>query len=216
VRQAGHHAQAHRHHAGGLGDAAALRAAVRTARVSPVRGGALSHGLRFSRIARRQRRSPRRTRSLVARLPKRRPRNAQGDAASRDRAAQAPPAPAEEAAAGGRLSARVTLAYVAIGSNLGRPVEEVEQALEDLGSISQTVLVKRSSLYRSKPLGYADQPPFVNAVALLDTALPAERLLDALQAIEAQHGRRRSFANAPRTLDRLQRVKKPLSRKRGV
>ena len=95
----------------------------------------------------------------------------------------------------------MTLAYVAIGSNLGRPVEEVEQAFEDLRGIAQTVLVKRSSLYRSKPLGYADQPPFVNAVALLDTALPAERLLDALQAIEAQHGRRRSFANAPRTLD---------------
>ena len=95
----------------------------------------------------------------------------------------------------------MTLAYVAIGSNLGRPVEEVAQAFEDLASIAQTVLVKRSSLYRSKPLGYADQPPFVNAVALLDTALPAERLLDALQAIEAQHGRRRSFANAPRTLD---------------
>ncbi len=95
----------------------------------------------------------------------------------------------------------MTLAYVSIGSNLGRPVEEVEQAFEDLGSIAQTVLVKRSSLYRSKPLGYADQPPFVNAVALLDTALPPEHLLDALQAIEAQHGRARSFANAPRTLD---------------
>ena len=95
----------------------------------------------------------------------------------------------------------MTLAYVAIGSNLGRPVEQVEQAFEDLGSIAQTVLVKRSSLYRSKPLGYADQPPFVNAVALLDTALPPEGLLDALQAIEAQHGRGRSFANAPRTLD---------------
>ena len=50
----------------------------------------------------------------------------------------------------------MTLAYVAIGSNLGRPVEQVEQAFEDLGSIAQTVLVKRSSLYRSKPLGYAD------------------------------------------------------------
>jgi len=95
----------------------------------------------------------------------------------------------------------VTLAYVAIGSNLGRPVEQVEQAFEDLGSIAQTVLVKRSSLYRSEPLGYADQPPFVNAVALLDTALPPEGLLDALQAIEARHGRSRSFANAPRALD---------------
>ena len=95
----------------------------------------------------------------------------------------------------------MTLAYVAIGSNLGRPVEQVEQAFEDLGSIAQTALVKRSSLYRSKPLGYADQPPFVNAVALLDTALPPEGLLDALQAIEARHGRSRSFANAPRALD---------------
>src|SRR5437773_12500012 len=201
VRQAGHHAQAHRHHAGSLGNAAALRAAFGAPRVPPGRGGALSHGLRFSRIARRERRSPRRARSLVARFSERRPRHAQGDAAARHPAAQAPPAPAEEAAGGGRLSARVTLAYVAIGSNLGRPVEQVEQAFEDLGSIAQTVLVKRSSLYRSKPLGYADQPPFVNAVALLDTALPPEGLLAALQAIEAQHGRSRSFANAPRTLD---------------
>jgi len=136
----------------------------------------------------------------VARFPERRPRNAQGDAASRDRAAQARRR-GGRSGRGGRLSARVTLAYVAIGSNLGRPVEEVAQAFEDLASIAQTVLVKRSSLYRSKPLGYADQPPFVNAVALLDTALPAERLLDALQAIEAQHGRSRSFADAPRTLD---------------
>src|SRR5437879_6311032 len=201
MRQARHHAQAHRHHAGGLGNAAALRAAFRTARVSPVRGAALSYGLRFSRIARRQWRSARRARSLVACLPERRPRNAQGDAASRHRATQAPPAPAQEAAGGARLSASVTLAYVAIGSNLGRPVEAVEQAFEDLGSIAQTGLVKRSSLYRSKPTGYADRPEFVNAVALLDTALPAERLLDALQSIEAQHGRSRSFANAPRTLD---------------
>ena len=95
----------------------------------------------------------------------------------------------------------MTLAYVAIGSNLGRPLEEVKQAFEDLRSVAQTVLVKRSSLYRSEPLGYAEQPPFVNAVALLDTALCAERLLEALQAIEARHGRSRSFANAPRTLD---------------
>jgi 2-amino-4-hydroxy-6-hydroxymethyldihydropteridine diphosphokinase len=61
--------------------------------------------------------------------------------------------------------------------------------------------VRRSSLYRSAPVGYADQPDFVNAVAQLETALPAARLLAELQAIEARHGRNRSFANAPRTLD---------------
>jgi len=61
--------------------------------------------------------------------------------------------------------------------------------------------VKASSLYRSAPLGYEAQPEYVNAVAQVDTALSAERLLGELQAIEARHGRRRSFPNAPRTLD---------------
>jgi 2-amino-4-hydroxy-6-hydroxymethyldihydropteridine diphosphokinase len=56
-------------------------------------------------------------------------------------------------------------------------------------------------LYRSAPIGHAEQPEFVNAVAQLETALPAERLLMELQEIEQRHGRERSFANAPRTLD---------------
>ena len=59
----------------------------------------------------------------------------------------------------------------------------------------------KSSLYRTAPVGYADQPDFVNAVAQLETGLPAERLLAELQEIEARHGRERSFPNAPRTLD---------------
>src|ERR1700694_5782072 len=202
MRQASHHAQAHRHHAGGMGDAAALRAAFRAARVPPARGAALSHGVRFSRVAGRERRSPRRARSLVARLPERpRRRTPQGDPAPGPRARQAPPAAAQEAAGGSRVSARVTLAYVGMGSNLGKPVEQLEQAFKDLGRIPQTALVKRSSLYRSKPLGYAEQPQFVNAVALLDTALAAAPLLEALQGIEARHGRSRSFPDAPRTLD---------------
>ena len=59
----------------------------------------------------------------------------------------------------------------------------------------------RSSLYRSAPVGYANQPDFVNAVAQLETGLEPKRLLAGLLAIETRHGRRRSFANAPRTLD---------------
>jgi 2-amino-4-hydroxy-6-hydroxymethyldihydropteridine diphosphokinase len=50
-------------------------------------------------------------------------------------------------------------------------------------------------------VGYAAQPDFVNAVAALDTELDAHALLRELQALEAGHGRRRGFANAPRTLD---------------
>ena len=95
----------------------------------------------------------------------------------------------------------MTVAYVGIGSNLDDPRVQVLQAFDELDRLPQTRLVKKSSLYRSAPLGYAEQPQFVNAVAQLETSLPAERLLAELQAIEALHGRRRSFANAPRTLD---------------
>jgi len=95
----------------------------------------------------------------------------------------------------------VTLAYVGIGSNLGEPARQVESAFDELGRIRQTSLAARSSLYRSQPVGYADQPEFLNAVAALETSLEPLELLRQLQAIEARHGRRRSFANAPRTLD---------------
>jgi 2-amino-4-hydroxy-6-hydroxymethyldihydropteridine diphosphokinase len=95
----------------------------------------------------------------------------------------------------------VTVAYVGIGSNLDEPRSHVQLAFEDLDRIPGTGVVKRSSLYRSGPVGYADQPDFVNAVAEIQTSLPASRLLAELKEIEARHGRRRSFKNAPRTLD---------------
>ena len=95
----------------------------------------------------------------------------------------------------------MTVAYVGLGSNLADPARQVETALQELDGLPHTRLVKRSSLYRTKPVGYADQPDFINAVAELETGLPAERLLDELQALEVRHGRERSFPNAPRTLD---------------
>jgi 2-amino-4-hydroxy-6-hydroxymethyldihydropteridine diphosphokinase len=95
----------------------------------------------------------------------------------------------------------VTLAYIGIGSNLDEPTRHVHLAFEDLGRIPDTNVVKRSSLYRSAPIGYADQPDFLNAVAEIETSLPASRLLAELKDIETRHGRRRSFRNAARTLD---------------
>ena len=95
----------------------------------------------------------------------------------------------------------MTAAFVGLGANLGEPGTELRQAFLELDAIAHTRLVRASSLYRSEPVGYAEQPRFVNAVAQLETGLPAERLLAELHAIEARHGRRRSFANAPRTLD---------------
>lgn len=93
------------------------------------------------------------------------------------------------------------MAFVGLGANLGAPESQLKQALLELDAIPHTRLVRTSSLYRSEPQGYAGQPQFVNAVAQVETGLPAERLLAELHAIEARHGRSRSFANAPRTLD---------------
>ena len=95
----------------------------------------------------------------------------------------------------------MTRAYVGIGSNVGEPRAQVLAALARLGRMPRTQLVAQSALYASAPLGYSDQPQFVNAVAALDTELAAVRLLQELQALETAHGRKRSFKNAPRTLD---------------
>jgi 2-amino-4-hydroxy-6-hydroxymethyldihydropteridine diphosphokinase len=95
----------------------------------------------------------------------------------------------------------VTLAYIGLGSNLEEPQAQVSRAFDELGRLPRTRLRSRSSLYRAAPLGHTAQPDFINAVAALDTELSAEELLRELQTIEQRHGRKRSFANAPRTLD---------------
>jgi 2-amino-4-hydroxy-6-hydroxymethyldihydropteridine diphosphokinase len=92
-------------------------------------------------------------------------------------------------------------AFIALGSNLGDPESKVRQGFEALAELPLAQLVAASSLYRSAPLGHADQPDFVNAVAQLSTGLAPQALLTALLAIELRFGRERTFRNAPRTLD---------------
>lgn len=92
-------------------------------------------------------------------------------------------------------------AYVALGANIGAPVQHLRAAVVDLAALPGTRVVARSSLYRSAPVGLVDQPDFINAVVAIDTPLAALPLLHALLAIEARHGRVRSVPNAPRTLD---------------
>jgi 2-amino-4-hydroxy-6-hydroxymethyldihydropteridine diphosphokinase len=92
-------------------------------------------------------------------------------------------------------------AWIGLGSNLNDPVQQVKTALAELGGLVDCSLCAVSSLYRSPPMGPADQPDYVNAVARLRTRLPAAALLDALQGIEARHGRRRGRRWGERTLD---------------
>lgn len=92
-------------------------------------------------------------------------------------------------------------AFIGLGANLDDPCAQVERAFGELARLPQSTLVAKSSLWRSAPVGYANQPEFINAVARLETGLSAEALLDELQNVESAHGRERSFPNAPRTLD---------------
>lgn len=92
-------------------------------------------------------------------------------------------------------------AYIALGSNLQQPQQQVLQAFTELGRLPKTRVIKRSSLYTSAPVGYDDQPDFINAVAEIDTDLTPRELLHALLALENKHGRERPFPNAPRVLD---------------
>ena len=93
-------------------------------------------------------------------------------------------------------------AYIGLGSNLQNPYYQVASALEQLSLIPHCDLHSFSSLYSSRPMGPPDQPPYVNAVAWLKTRLDAHALLNQLQTIENEHGRRRDGERwGPRTLD---------------
>lgn len=89
--------------------------------------------------------------------------------------------------------------YVALGSNLDNPLEQLKQAVESLKTFAIDFEV--SPFYGSKPLGPQDQPDYVNAVAKFKTDLAALDLLDRLQQIENQQGRVRLRRWGERTLD---------------
>jgi 2-amino-4-hydroxy-6-hydroxymethyldihydropteridine diphosphokinase len=92
-------------------------------------------------------------------------------------------------------------AYIGLGANLGDPVGQLRSAVAALAGLPGTTVVAVSSVWRSAPVGYLDQPDFCNAVAALDTCLSPQALLEALLAVEQAGGRTREFRNAPRLID---------------
>ena len=98
-----------------------------------------------------------------------------------------------------------SLALLALGGNLagpwGTPEQALHRALRALGTLSHTRLVRASGLWRSAPFGGVPQPPYINAVALVETALPPPALLRHLHALERAAGRRRATPWGARTLD---------------
>ena len=92
-------------------------------------------------------------------------------------------------------------AVIALGSNLAEPARQVRAALSAMEAHPQIQIEKTSSLYVTAPVGYDNQPDFVNAVCSVRTSLDGVSLLAVLNRIEADFGRERTFRNAPRTLD---------------
>ena len=101
------------------------------------------------------------------------------------------------------------IAYIGIGSNLDDPARQCRKAIQMLAGHTGIALQRVSTFYKTEPVSDTDedsldlqsQPWFINAVAEIRTTLPPGELLEALQDIENQMGRRRDYKGAPRTID---------------
>ena len=93
------------------------------------------------------------------------------------------------------------IAFIGLGSNLADPRSQLLGALLALNALPYSKVSARSSLYRSAPIGFLQQPDFINAVTRLETTLSPHELLDALLELEGERGRTRELRNGPRTLD---------------
>lgn len=91
-------------------------------------------------------------------------------------------------------------AYVGIGANLGDARANALDAVARLRRVPGIDVTAVSSLYRTAPIDSSGDD-YINAVACIDTTLAPHALLEALFAIEREHGRERPYRNAPRTLD---------------
>jgi len=91
--------------------------------------------------------------------------------------------------------------YIGLGSNLDQPLQHVEQAFQELAQHKHLRNARISTIYQTKPVGPQDQPDYINAVAHAQTQLGPHDVLDLLQAIEQNHGRKRIRHWGERTLD---------------
>lgn len=90
-------------------------------------------------------------------------------------------------------------AYLGLGSNLGDRAHNLDRAVSLLERVAAPVVV--SSVYETRPWGYADQPNFLNLACRVETALSPEELLGAVQAVEVLIGREPTFRYGPRMID---------------
>lgn len=92
-------------------------------------------------------------------------------------------------------------AFIGLGSNLGNGPARLQSAIASIDRLPRTRVGRRSSWYRTRPMGPVSQPLFTNAVAQVRTRLSPRALLTELQKIERRGGRVRKLRWGPRTLD---------------
>jgi 2-amino-4-hydroxy-6-hydroxymethyldihydropteridine diphosphokinase len=90
-------------------------------------------------------------------------------------------------------------AVVALGANIGNPEEQLNIAVRLLRESTEVIAVSR--YYRTAPVGGPEQPDYLNAVAIIESELPAAELLSLLHGIEKSLGRERVIKWGPRTID---------------
>ncbi len=91
--------------------------------------------------------------------------------------------------------------YLGLGSNQSDPINQIKNATELIEKIETSKIIKKSSLYESLPVGYLDQPNFINQVISLQTSLSPAELFERFQQIEFQLKRVKKIVNGPRTID---------------
>ncbi len=91
------------------------------------------------------------------------------------------------------------MAYIGLGANLGDRLATLNRAVDRLATLG--VVESVSPVYETEPVGFVDQPAFLNAVLCLLTNHAPEKLMSRMLEIEQELGRVRTFPNAPRTID---------------
>ena len=91
--------------------------------------------------------------------------------------------------------------YLGIGSNKNHPYFRINTVLKQINRIKSTNIVKKSSLYVTKPLGPQAQPDFINSVIEIRTNLEPLKLLHELQNLERLHNRKKTKRWGPRSMD---------------
>ncbi len=91
--------------------------------------------------------------------------------------------------------------FIGIGSNKNHPYFRIYSVLRQINRLKSTFIVKKSSLYKTKPLGPQSQPNFINAVIEIKTNLDPHELLNELQSLEKRHNRKKTKKWGPRSID---------------